>query len=77
MRYHWEHELLKWLGKGTITKNDVVVVSKSKQDLNRSTTKVVIISYELVSRSVVYRHVSMRKSLNLPYELTFMLCLIR
>lgn len=48
-RYHWEHELLKWLDKETITKNDIAVVSKSKQDLNRPATKVVIMSYELVS----------------------------
>ncbi|CAB1096828.1 unnamed protein product [Ectocarpus sp. CCAP 1310/34] len=49
-RYHWQHELLKWLDEDSITKKQIVVVSKSKQDLNRGVTKVVIISYELVNR---------------------------
>lgn len=47
-RYHWEHELLKWLDEDSITKKQIVVVCKRKQHLNRGVTKVVIISYELV-----------------------------
>lgn len=47
-RYHWEHELLKWLDEESITKKQVTVVSKSKQELYRGVTKVVIVSYELV-----------------------------
>lgn len=47
-RYHWEHELLKWLDEESITKKQIMVVCKSKQDLNRGVTKVVIMSYELV-----------------------------
>ncbi|CAM9140849.1 unnamed protein product, partial [Laminaria digitata] len=49
-RYHWEHELLKWLDEESITKKQIMVVCKSKQDLNRGVTKVVIMSYELVNR---------------------------
>lgn len=48
-RYHWEHELLKWLDEDSITKKQITVVCKSKQGLNRDVTKVVIMSYELVS----------------------------
>lgn len=47
-RYHWEHELLKWLDEDSITKKQITVVCKRKQDLNRGEAKVVIISYELV-----------------------------
>lgn len=47
-RYHWEHELLKWLDEDSITKKQISVVCKTKQNLNRGVTKVVIISYELV-----------------------------
>lgn len=47
-RYHWEHELLKWLDEESVTKKQIMVVCKSKQDLNRGVTKVVIMSYELV-----------------------------
>lgn len=47
-RYHWEHELLKWLDEDSITKKEITVVCKRKQNLNRGVAKVVIISYELV-----------------------------
>lgn len=47
-RYHWEHELLKWLDEDSITKKQITVVCKGKQDLSRGVTKVVIMSYELV-----------------------------
>lgn len=50
-RYHWEHELLKWLDEESVTKKQIMVVCKSKQDLNRGVTKVVIMSYELVRTS--------------------------
>ncbi|CAN0026743.1 unnamed protein product, partial [Hapterophycus canaliculatus] len=53
-RYHWEHELLKWLDEDSITKQQIMVVCKSKQDLDRSNTKVVIISYELVRRMLSF-----------------------
>eukprot|EP00752_Nemacystus_decipiens_P010813 g9618.t2 len=49
-RYHWEHELLKWLDEDSITKKQITVVCKGKQDLSRGVTKVVIMSYELVNR---------------------------
>lgn len=48
-RYHWEHELLKWLDEESITKKQIMVLCTSKQELNRAVTKVVIMSYELVS----------------------------
>lgn len=47
-RYHWEHELLKWLDEESVTKKQITVVCSSKQKLNRTVTKVVIVSYDLV-----------------------------
>lgn len=52
-RYHWEHELLKWLDEDSITKKQITVVCKGKQDLSRGVTKVVIMSYELVRRWLI------------------------
>lgn len=57
-RYHWEHELLKWLDEESVTKKQIMVVCKSKQDLNRGVTKVVIMSYELVRVSDNSRWIS-------------------
>ncbi|CAM9872577.1 unnamed protein product [Discosporangium mesarthrocarpum] len=54
-RFHWQHELLKWLEKETLTKEQVIVVCNSKQELAVD-TKVVITSYELVNRMKATLH---------------------
>lgn len=50
-RYHWRHELLKWLDEGSVAPKQIAVVCNSKQALEHDSTRVVIVSYELVSKS--------------------------